>query len=102
LAARIAAELPADGHGRIVPTLQDGQSVGDLIRRLFRELGIDARPHDLRHTFGTEAAKASNGNIVLVAQMMGHSAIQTTQRYIGWTPAGAETVAAMFGAVRAS
>jgi len=40
----------------------------------------------------------SNGNIVLVAQLMGHESIQTTQRYIGWTPADADTIAARFGA----
>ena len=45
---------------------------------------------------GTEAARACNGNVFTVAKLMGHASIATTQRYVGWTPAGAETVAAMF------
>lgn len=81
-------------RGPVVGT--NGQQVGERIRRVFRRLAIDARPHDLRHTFGTEAARASNGNVVLVAQLMGHESIQTTQRYLGWTPAGASVVEAMY------
>ncbi len=90
LAKRIADELDPDGHGRILNV--GGQHVGYIIRDALRRAGVDARPHDLRHTFGTEAARVSNGNVVLVAQLMGHESIQTTQRYIGWTPAGAEIV----------
>lgn len=98
LAARIADELDPDGRGPVFALSgpNAGAGIGDVIRKAFRAAGVDARPHDLRHTFGTEAAKAANGNVVLVAQLMGHSSIQTTQRYIGWTPAGADVVRAMF------
>lgn len=96
LAARIADELDPDGRGRIFEC--GGQEVGYTIRRAYRRAGVKARPHDLRHTFGTEAARVSNGNVVLVAQLMGHESIQTTQRYIGWTPAGADVVQALHAA----
>ncbi len=94
LASRIADELDPHGTGPIFDLNgpNRGQLVGSAIRRAYRRAGIQARPHDLRHTFGTEAARVSNGNVVLVAQLMGHDSIQTTQRYIGWTPAGAEVV----------
>jgi integrase len=99
LAARIAEELDPEGRGPIFagtgPTA--GQSIGDSIRRAFRRADVRARPHDLRHTFGTEAARAANGNIVLVAQLMGHDSIATTQRYLSWSPAGADVVQAMYG-----
>lgn len=95
LAARIADELDPAGRGPIFAC--NGQNIGYVIRRALRRAGIDARPHDLRHTFVTEAVKAANGNVVLVAQLAGHESIQTTQRYIGWTPAGADVVRAMFG-----
>ena len=69
-----------------------GQCVLQAIAAHFRSLGIKARPHGLRHTFGTEAARVANGSLVLVAQLMGHASISTTQRYVGWTPAGADFV----------
>ncbi|MEZ5298304.1 MAG: tyrosine-type recombinase/integrase, partial [Ilumatobacteraceae bacterium] len=100
LAARIVDELDRDGTGPIFDLRTSnrthrGQSIAAAIRRAFERAGVDARPHDLRHTFGTEAARVSNGNVVLVAQLMGHASVQTTQRYIGWTPAGAEVVQQM-------
>jgi len=50
--------------------------------------------HQLRHYFGTEAARWSGGNVVLVGSLMGHASTQTTMGYIGWSPTeGAEVVA---------
>lgn len=49
--------------------------------------------HTLRHHFGTAAAQWSDGNVVLVGQLMGHANPNTTMGYIGWNPtAGAEVV----------
>lgn len=73
-----------------------GHAVSDRIRKHFRRLGITARPHDLRHTFGTEAARLSGGNMVLVQQLMGHASVQTTERYVGWAAPGAEVVGRLF------
>lgn len=66
-------------------------------RRLSKALSIDGvkvTGHQLRHYFGTEAARWSGGNVVLVGQLMGHASTNTTMGYIGWSPAeGAEVVA---------
>lgn len=45
------------------------------------------RFHDLRHTFGTRAADAGVP-IVAIAEVMGHSSIQTTMRYAHATDEG--------------
>jgi integrase/recombinase XerC len=56
--------------------------------------------HKLRHYFGTETARWAKGNMVLVASLMGHSSMDTTLGYVGWTPTeGAEVVAKMTLAV---
>lgn len=87
--------LEGCGSGLLFPGL-DGQAVGARIRRHFRALGIDARPHDLRHSFATQAAQRAGGNLVLVAQLMGHSSVTTTQRYMRWTPEGSDIVAHLY------
>jgi integrase/recombinase XerD len=89
---RLLADAPS---GPLFPDI-DGQGVGARIRRHFRRLGIEARPHDLRHSFVTEAAQRAGGNLVLVAQLAGHSSVVTTQRYMKWTPEGADVVAHLF------
>ncbi len=88
------AVLDRRGDGRVIGT--SGANVSQRIRKFFQRLGIDHRPHDLRVTFGTEACTASGGNVVVAAQLLGHTSIQTTMRYIGWTPDATEVVAAMF------
>jgi integrase len=62
-------------------------TVGDIIRRQFVALGIVATPHQLRHTFGTEMTRRANGNLVVVAEVMGHASTSTTMGYNGWSPA---------------
>lgn len=80
------------------PILPD--SASRAVRRQLGLVGIDATCHQLRHTFGTEAARASGGNVVLVAYLMGHSDTNTTMGYIGWVGESAETIAHMFDAGR--
>jgi integrase len=82
IAAPLAAELARQSrHGRLVspPT---GAAVGARIRRLLRRHGIAGRPHDLRHSFATEAVRATNGNIVAVSRLMRHAEVATTMRYV--------------------
>lgn len=99
LAPELADVLPHTGPAVRYTT---GQAVGAAIRRLFRSLGISARPHDLRHTFGTAAARRAGGNMVLVARLMRHQSITTTQRYVRWNPDGADVVAGLFDDRRAA
>ena len=65
------------------------KTVGRKIAEHLRGLGIDATAHQLRHTFGTELARAADGNVILVAKLMGHENVQTSMNYIGW--AGGES-----------
>lgn len=96
LAVELAVELArAPRAGRVVP--MTGPSVGDRIRTLMRRAGIAGRPHDLRHSFGTQAARRTSGNLVLVAKLMRHRRITTTTRYVRWHTTGHEVVDGLYG-----
>ena len=86
----LAAWATSTVDGR--PVGGTGDSVGALIRRHFRRLGIEARPHDLRHSFGTAVAERAGGSLLDVAALMRHESITTTQRYVRWVPARSELV----------
>jgi integrase/recombinase XerD len=72
-------------------------SVSALLSRHLKRCGIDATPHQLRHTFGTEMTKMARGNLVVVADAMGHSSMQTTRGYVGWSGQAYDVIAAMYG-----
>lgn len=62
-------------------------SVDQLGRRAsdhMRSLGYDCTIHQLRHSFGTELARVTNGNVTAVGLAMGHESANTTLNYIGW------------------
>lgn len=82
--------VPRRRDGRVIGT--SGQNVGDIVRAHFRLLRIDHRAHDLRATFATNLAQASAGNMSLVAGLLGHASMLTTQRYCAWVPDGGEYV----------
>jgi integrase len=60
--------------------------------------GQHVTAHQLRHFFGSEAAKWARGNVILVGGLMGHASPQTTMGYIGWTPTDGAEVVARIGA----
>lgn len=70
--------------------------VSSSIRNVFHRLDIPNRPHDLRATFATTTAQRSNGNLVKVAELLGHAAVTTTQRYVRWNPDTADLVQALY------
>lgn len=78
-------------HGPIVGRSEG--TVGGKIADHLRSLGIEATAHKLRHTFGTELARATEGNVILIAKLMGHEDISTSMRYVGW--AGGPSAAAV-------
>jgi integrase len=68
------------GQGRVVPITAD--YLGVQIARLFAELDIEGGIHRCRHRFGTELARATGGNILVVARAMGHASTITTMGYV--------------------
>ena len=50
------------------------------LNRAIRDLGLHITTHSLRHRWGTAAYNAS-GDLLAVAEMMGHSSINTTKIY---------------------
>lgn len=59
----------------------NGKGLRDHMHKVARSLGFDARPHVLRHTFGTLLAK-EGGDIRLLAELLGHAALDQTRKYI--------------------
>lgn len=58
------------------------QGVFDVVRTYAAEIGVDVRPHDLRRTFAKLAHKGASP-IEQIQMSLGHSSVQTTERYIG-------------------
>lgn len=55
-------------------------AANELLGRLSRRVGQVVTPHMLRHTFGTAAAEAAS--IDVVAELLGHLSLQSTQIYV--------------------
>ena len=73
------------GEGWVAPGPNGPLSAGQVSRRIsavFREVGIDATPHALRHSFGTEMARSSGGDLVTLGALMGHVSMTTTMNYV--------------------
>lgn len=74
-------------------------SVSRSIARHLARCGVDATAHQLRHTFGTELARTSHGDMVLTAALMGHASMTTTMGYVALArSAGADVVPRMYQA----
>lgn len=71
-----------------------GARVSALMCRHLDRLDIDDRPHALRHWFASEALEASDGNIRVVQELLGHSSLVTTSIYTKLRPEHAVDVVA--------
>lgn len=58
------------------------QAIFDVVKAYAGAIGVDVRPHDLRRTFAKLAHKG-NAPIEQIQLSLGHSSVQTTERYIG-------------------
>lgn len=56
-------------------------AVESRFKKLFNELGIDAMPHDFRHTYATNLARLGT-DISTLAEMLGHKNVSTVGIYI--------------------
>ena len=87
--------LEGCGAGRL--TEHTKATIGRKVSEYLRGAGINATLHALRHTFGTEAARVSNGNVLVVRDLMGHASPTTTVRYTALAASQtAATVVEMF------
>jgi integrase len=95
----LVSRLRGTTVGYIFPSGTGHVHPGTVTRRVGNVLhmvGIEATAHCLRHTFGTELARVARGNLVAVAQVMGHESVNTTNGYVGWSPETADMVAQMY------
>jgi len=58
------------------------QAIFDVVRSYAVAIGVEVRPHDLRRTFAKLAHKGA-APIEQIQLSLGHSSVQTTERYIG-------------------
>ena len=69
--------------GRLIGDRMTEQAVYNLVTQYATSLGIDnLAPHDLRRTFAKLAHKGGSG-LDQIQLSLGHSSIQTTERYLG-------------------
>ena len=73
---------PLRRGGHIQPGAMTAQAVFDVVCEYSNQLGLTVRPHDLRRTFAKLAYKGS-APIDQIQLSLGHSSMQTTERYLG-------------------
>lgn len=59
-----------------------GHAIGTMCDRVSRRLDFEFSPHDLRRTFGRDLYRGGC-DIVQLSEIMGHSSIEQTKRYLG-------------------
>lgn len=70
--------------GHVQPGRMSSQAIYNVVKGRADQAGLDADSivaHDFRRTFTTNALDASEGNTVLVSDLVGHSNPATTARY---------------------
>jgi integrase len=102
----LAARLRGVGYGWLFPSSSPKlehvrpQTVGKLVGDALTAASEgDQRlcAHQLRHCFGSEAAKWARGNVILVGGLMGHASMDTTMGYVAWQPTDGMEVVARIG-----
>ena len=68
--------------GHIQADGMTAQGIFDVVKLYAQQIDVDVRPHDLRRTFAKLAHKG-NSPIEQIQLSLGHSSVQTTERYIG-------------------
>ena len=58
-----------------------GRSLHRIVQRLGADLGINVRPHGLRHSAITEALEVMDGNVRAVQKFAGHADVRVIERY---------------------
>ncbi len=83
VAGRAPAPIVARGHRIIGDELQAAHAVGALCADAGRKIGIDNfGAHDLRRTCA-KLCRSDGAKLEQIQMMLGHSSVQTTERYLG-------------------
>jgi integrase/recombinase XerC len=59
----------------------NGSTLFRIIRKLGRAVGVETRPHGVRHTAITKALDATGGNVRSVQKFSRHAKVETVGRY---------------------
>ena len=74
---------PVSKSGKVAKTSLGDWSVWSVVERCAKEIGVkDFGPHDLRRTCA-KLCRKSGGDLEQIKFLLGHSSIQTTERYLG-------------------
>jgi len=93
LSAWLAVRPDTTGAGPLFPGPVGRLSIRALHRivtGIGRRGGLEISPHDLRHTYLTRLVRQGK-DLVLVAELAGHSRIETTRRYVRPSAADAQS-----------
>jgi integrase len=75
---------PVNKGGKVAAGPMTAQAIYNAVSEYAAELGVTVHPHDLRRTFAKLAHKG-NAPIEQIQLSLGHSSVQTTERYLGVT-----------------
>lgn len=66
----------------IQPRSMTAQAIRDVVTEYAKQVGVEVAPHDLRRTFAKLAHKGGSP-VDQIQLSLGHSSMQTTERYLG-------------------
>ena len=69
-------------HGHVAARRLSAQAVFTIVRSYAKQLGVEARPHDLRRTFA-QLAHAGHSPLEQIQLSLGHASVVTTELYLG-------------------
>lgn len=75
---------PVNKGGKVAAGPMTAQAIYNAVSEYAAKLGVTVHPHDLRRTFAKLAHKG-NAPIEQIQLSLGHSSVQTTERYLGVT-----------------
>jgi integrase/recombinase XerD len=61
---------------------RDDRIIWRIIKRLGKRAGVEVFPHALRHAFSVRFLEQHPGEIEALQRLLGHSKLETTQRYL--------------------
>ncbi len=61
-------------------------AICQMVERMGKRVGLDISAHTFRHTAAMELLDKSDGDVVWVAQVLGHSDVQITMGYLRFRP----------------